>query len=42
MHIRLINPNTAAGMTDKIGAAARRVAAAGTRISATNPDAGAV
>ena len=42
MHIRLINPNTTAGMTDKIGAAARRVAAGGTRISATNPDAGPV
>jgi allantoin racemase len=42
MHIRLINPNTTAGMTDKIGAAALRVAAGGTRISATNPDAGPV
>ena len=42
MHIRLINPNTPAAMTAKIGAAAERVAAAGTRISATNPEAGPV
>lgn len=42
MHIRLINPNTTAAMTAKIGAAAERVAAAGTRISATNPEAGPV
>ncbi len=42
MHIRLINPNTTAAMTAQIGAAAERVAAAGTRISATNPEAGPV
>ena len=42
MHIRLINPNTTASMTEKIGAAGARVAAAGTRISATNPVAGPV
>ena len=42
MHIRLINPNTTAAMTAKIGAAAERAAAAGTRISATNPEAGPV
>ncbi|QDF96324.1 Asp/Glu/hydantoin racemase [Azoarcus sp. DD4] len=42
MHIRLINPNTTASMTGKIGAAAARVAGAGTRISATNPEAGPV
>lgn len=42
MHIRLINPNTTASMTAKIGAAGERVAAAGTRISATNPEAGPV
>ena len=42
MHIRLINPNTTAGMTARIGEAAVRVAAAGTRISATNPAAGPV
>lgn len=42
MHIRLINPNTTASMTGKIGAAAARVAGAGTRVSATNPEAGPV
>lgn len=42
MHIRLINPNTTAGMTATIGEAAVRVAAPGTRISATNPAAGPV
>lgn len=42
MHIRLINPNTTATMTAKIGEAAARVAATGTRISATNPVAGPV
>lgn len=42
MHIRLINPNTTASMTEKIGAAARRVAAPSTHISATNPEAGPV
>ncbi len=42
MHIRLINPNTTSSMTAKIGEAAVRVAATGTRISATNPIAGPV
>ncbi len=42
MHIRLINPNTTASMTEKIGEAAKRVATAGTRISATNPASGPV
>ncbi|MBR0565533.1 aspartate/glutamate racemase family protein [Azoarcus sp. L1K30] len=42
MHIRLINPNTTASMTAKIGEAALRVAAAGTRTSACNPLAGPV
>ncbi|WP_454435455.1 aspartate/glutamate racemase family protein [Thauera mechernichensis] len=42
MHIRLINPNTTASMTAKIGVAGARVAAAGTQVSATNPDAGPV
>lgn len=42
MHIRLINPNTTASMTEKIGDAAQRVAAGETRISATNPKNGPV
>lgn len=42
MHIRLINPNTTASMTEKIGVAAARVAAAGTQISAVNPADGPV
>ncbi|TVT52623.1 MAG: aspartate/glutamate racemase family protein [Azoarcus sp. PHD] len=42
MHIRLINPNTTASMTAKIGEAAARVAAAGTQTSACNPLAGPV
>ncbi len=41
-HIRVINPNTTAAMTEKIGIAARQVAAAGTRITATNPANGPV
>jgi allantoin racemase len=36
MRILVVNPNTTASMTDKIGAAARRVASAGTEILATN------
>lgn len=35
MKILVINPNTTVGMTDKIGAAARRAASAGTEILAT-------
>lgn len=37
MHIRVINPNTTASMTAKIGAAATAVAAPGTEIRAVNP-----
>jgi allantoin racemase len=42
MRIKVINPNTTASMTAKIGAAARAVAAPGTEIIATNPEAGPV
>jgi allantoin racemase len=42
MRIKVINPNTTAGMTAKIGEAARRVAASGTDIVAVNPAAGPV
>ncbi len=41
MKIRVINPNTSAAMTEKIGIAARAVAAAGTLIEAVNPSFGA-
>ena len=34
MHIRLINPNTSAAMTASIGAAAQRIAAPATRLTA--------
>jgi len=37
MRILIVNPNTTASMTDKIAAAARRVARSGTEIVATNP-----
>lgn len=37
MRILVVNPNTTASMTEKIGAAARRVASAGTQIVAVNP-----
>jgi allantoin racemase len=37
MRILVVNPNTTAAMTEKIGAAARAVAAAGTEIIAVNP-----
>ena len=40
MHIRVINPNTTATMTAKIGAAARAVAGPGTEILAVNPTMG--
>jgi allantoin racemase len=40
MRILIINPNTTASMTRKIGAAAAAVAAAGTEIIATNPENG--
>jgi len=42
MRILVINPNTTAAMTEKIGAAARRVAAPGTEIVAVNPAGGPV
>ncbi len=41
MKIRVINPNTSAAMTAKIGEAARAVAFAGTVIEAVNPSFGA-
>ena len=37
MQIVLINPNTTASFTARIGEAARAVAAPGTRITAVNP-----
>ena len=40
MRIKIINPNTTASMTSKIGAAARAVAMHGTEIIAVNPDSG--
>jgi allantoin racemase len=40
MQIRVINPNTTASMTEKIGEAAQRIAAPGTRVIATNPRSG--
>lgn len=40
MRILVINPNTTASMTEKIGAAAADVAAAGTAIIARNPSSG--
>ena len=42
MRIRVINPNTTASMTAKIGAAARTVAWPGTEIDAVNPEYGPV
>jgi allantoin racemase len=42
MRILIVNPNTTAAMTDKIGQAARAVAAAGTEIIAVNPPDGPV
>jgi allantoin racemase len=41
MKIRVINPNTSAAMTARIGAAARAVAAAGSQIEAVQPSFGA-
>jgi allantoin racemase len=40
VRLLLINPNTTASMTDKIGTAARAVAATGTEIVAINPPTG--
>jgi allantoin racemase len=42
MRIKVINPNTTTSMTNKIGAAARAAAAAGTEILAVNPAKGPV
>lgn len=42
MQIRVINPNTTAAMTAKIGRAAQEVAASGTQIVAVNPASGPV
>jgi allantoin racemase len=42
MKLLVVNPNTTASMTAKIGAAARSVAAAGTEIVAVNPEWGPV
>jgi allantoin racemase len=42
MRILIVNPNTTASMTEKIGAAARAVAAHGTEIIAVNPADGPV
>lgn len=42
MKILVINPNTTLSMTEKIGAAARSVAAPGTAITAVSPDKGPV
>ena len=42
VHIRVINPNTTASMTDKIGACASRVAAGNTQIHVSQPDSGPV
>ena len=40
MKILVVNPNTTVSMTEKIGEAARSVAAPGTEITAVNPDKG--
>src|ERR1700761_1270947 len=42
MKILVVNPNTTASMTEKIGIAARSVAAHGTEIEAVNPTMGPV
>ena len=42
MRILVVNPNTTASMTEKIGTAARAVAAQGTEIIAVNPADGPV
>ena len=40
MRIHVINPNTTASMTEKIGAAARAAASGGTEVTAANPEFG--
>src|SRR5258708_33344501 len=42
VRILIVNPNTTAAMTEKIGRAARAVAASGTEIIAVNPQDGPV
>ena len=42
MKLLIVNPNTTLSMTDKIGEAARSVAAAGTEITAVSPQDGPV
>lgn len=42
MRLTVVNPNTTASMTEKIGSAARAVAAAGTEVVACNPAMGPV
>ena len=42
MRLLVINPNSTASMTEKIGVAARRAASAGTEIIAVNPLGGPV
>ncbi|HET9069310.1 MAG TPA: aspartate/glutamate racemase family protein [Amaricoccus sp.] len=42
MRLLVVNPNTTASMTGKIGAAARRAASPGTEITAVNPTTGPV
>src|SRR3981189_1506078 len=42
MRILVVNPNTTAAMTEKIGAAARAVAGSGTKLSVVNPADGPV
>src|SRR5271168_3071047 len=42
MRLLVVNPNTSASMTARIGAAARAAAAAGTEIVAVNPESGPV
>jgi allantoin racemase len=40
MRLLVVNPNTTRSMTDKIGTAAKAVAAPGTEIIAINPESG--
>ena len=42
MRIHIVNPNTTASMTGKIGAAGRAAASAGTSVTAANPEFGPV
>ena len=42
MRLLVVNPNTTASMTEKIGAAARRAASPGSEITAVNPRSGPV